>query len=140
MTKTRNEMIARCELALMGKVVKVADHEVNEMTTYLLKVLNIPESSELWEIDFLAERIQRYCKNHVEYMVVNTIEDMACISYLLKADEDDESYPAPFEEDYGSGYPCAFCYVLNTQADELCSEFGDCFFEKEPSGFYHRVS
>ena len=67
--------------------------------------------------------------------------DMKCITYLLAStsDDEEESYPAPFETDYGTGYPCAFCYVFNTESD-WCSEFGDCFFEKRADGFYHRAS
>ena len=65
------------------------------------------------------------------------------LEYLLgqycASDDEEEQYPAPFEEDYGSGYPSAFCYVFNTEND-WCSEFGDCFFEKRADGFYHRVS
>lgn len=135
----RVRMEDRCELALMGKVVPVVSNaEAEEMTKYLLGV--IKPSANLTE-DFIDNTINRYQKNEVRYIVCNTVMDMPCITYLLaNADErEDYSYPAPFEEDYGSGYPSAFCYVFNTDSD-WCSEFGDCFFEKREDGFYHRAS
>lgn len=123
----------RCELALMGKVVPVeTESEVQEMTKYLLGVIN-PEATLM--DDFLGNTINKYCKNTVKYLVVNTLMDMPCITYLLETAD----APKPFEEDYGSGYPSAFCYVFNTESD-WCSEFGDCFFKKHDDGFYHRVS
>ena len=63
---------------------------------------------------------------------------MPCIVYCI--DPQDGETPKPFEEDYGSGYPCSFTYVFNTTDHEMCSEFGDAFFEKQADGYYHRVS
>lgn len=134
-------METRCELAMMGKVIPVNDNsEVQAMTEYILTVIN-GDASNL--VDILENAICRYQDNKVKYLVVNTVMDMPCITYLLDSGvedpEDENWYPAPFEEDYGSGYPCAFCYVFNLASD-WCSEFGDCFFEKRADGYYHRAS
>ena len=139
MSKVKQEMETRCELALMGKVVPVNNNdEVQAMTEYILSAMGREEP--LIE-DFVKTTINHYGQNNVKYLVCNTVEDMKCITYLLECASDDkeEMYPAPFEEDYGSGHPCAFCYVFNTDVN-WCSEFGDCFFEKREDGFYHRVS
>ena len=139
MSKVTSEMAARCELALIGKVVEVrADEEVQLMTEYLLSAMG-KDTSNL--VNILENAICKYSLNHVKYLVCNTVMDMKCITYLLQNGEADgeEYYPSPFEEDYGSGHPAAFCYVFNTECD-WCSEFGDCFFEKQSDGYYHRVS
>lgn len=136
MSKIKNEMATRCELALMGKVVPVnSNDEVQMMTCYLLDAMG-KDSSKC--VDILENAIQKYSKeNEVKYLVCNTVMDMKCITYLI--DTHDGETPAPLEEDYGSGYPASFCYVFNTDCD-WCSEFGDSFFEKRSDGYYHRVS
>ena len=135
------EMATKCELALTGKVVETTDTEVQAMIPYLLNAMGIDENYSIRKVDVFKDRIQKWSKNHVTHVCTNMVWGMPCITFLLKADEDDEEgYPAPFEEDYGCGYPCAFCYVFNPTADEMCSEFGDCFFEKRPDGFYYRKS
>ena len=139
MSKVKSEMATRCELALMGKVVPVnCDSEVQAMTEYLFSAMG-NDPSKL--VDILENAICKYQKNEVKYLVCNTVMGMKCITYLLAStsDDEEEKYPAPFEEDYGSGYPSAFCYVFNTDSD-WCSEFGDAFFEKKSDGYYHRVS
>ena len=138
MGKVKQEAETRCELALMGKVVPVNNNdEVQFMTEYILSAMGHDEP--LIE-DFVSKTINYYGQNNVKYLVCNTVMDMKCITYLLESASDGrEHYPAPFEEDYGTGHPCAFCYVFNTDVD-WCSEFGDCFFEKRADGFYHRVS
>lgn len=135
MSKIKEEMTARCELALMGAVVDVhSNEEAIMMTEYILGVLN---REEVLNNDLIADRICRYNEtNEVKHLVCNTIEGMPTITYLI--DCKDGETPAPFEEDYDSGCPCAFCYVLNL-AEDLFSEFGDCFFEKR-QGIYHRIS
>lgn len=137
MSKIKNEVATRCELALMGKVVPCTTDEVQVMTEYILSAMG----RENLEVDIVGERIQSYSKNEVKYIVTNRVMGMNTICYLLENGEDDEEYdyPKPFEEDYGSGYPCAFCYVLNVDYIDF-SEFGDCFFEKKADGYYHRAS
>ena len=139
MSKIKSEMATRCELAMMGKVVPVnSNDEVQAMTEYIYKAMG--NENEL--VDILKNAINRYHENKVKYLVCNMIMDMPCITYLLDsgvAEDDENYYPAPFEEDYGTGTPCAFCYVFNTASD-WCSEFGDCFFKKKSDGYYHRVS
>ena len=140
MSKITKEMATRCELALMGKVVPVnSNDEVQGMTEYILSAMGREEP--LIE-DFVNKSINQFGQNNVKYLVCNTVMDMPCITYLLASPEDadeEERFPAPFEEDYGTGTPCAFCYVFNTESD-WCSEFGDCFFKKRADGYYHRVS
>ena len=139
MSKIKQEMETRCELAMMGKVVPVnSNNEVQAMTEYIYRAMG--KENEL--VDILENAINKYHQNEVKYLVCNTVMDMPCITYLLDSgvDEEDENYyPAPFVEDYGTGTPCAFCYVFNLESD-WCSEFGDCFFKKRADGFYHRVS
>lgn len=139
MSKINSEMATRCELAMMGKVVEVLnDNEVNEMTEYLLKAMGVSDNFK--NLDMLKDRIRKYDNNNkVTHLVCNTLMgSMRCVTYLI--DTQDEYTPKPFEEDYGTGTPCAFCYVFNTTDDDMCSEFGDCFFQKKSDGFYHRVS
>ena len=141
--KITGEQSARCELAMMGKVVPInSNDEVQVMTEYIVKVLKGEEHANKL-VDILENAINRYQENKVKYIVCNTVMDMPCITYLLDSgiedEEDEDYYPAPFVEDYGSGYPCAFCYVFNLDSD-WCSEFGDSFFEKRADGYYHRVS
>lgn len=140
MSKIKDEMATRCELALMGKVVEVtSNNEVQMMTRYIYSAMgNDPDKL----VDILENAIQRYQKHEVKYLVCNTVHGMPCITYLLApptGSDYEDDYQAPFETDYGTGYPCAFCYVFNT-VDDWCSEFGDCFFQKKSDGFYHRVS
>lgn len=139
MSKIKNEMATRCELALMGKVVPCTSEEVQTMTEYIFSAIG-KDPNKL--VNIMENAIQRFSKtNEVKYIVCNTVMDMKCITYLLESSSEDEeeNFPAPFEEDYGSGYPSAFCYVFNTDCD-WCSEFGDSFFEKREDGYYHRVS
>lgn len=144
--KIKSEMATRCELAMMGKVVPVNNNsEVQVMTEYILRAMGMFDADS--PQDIFHEEINKYSKagfeNNVKYLVTNTVEGMRCITYLLenedKDPEGDYYYPAPFEEDYGSGFPSAFCYVYNVDCD-WCSELGDCFFEKQSDGFYHRAS
>lgn len=140
MSKIKSEMATRCELAMMGLVIPVNDNsEVQAMTEYIITVVK-GDASNL--VDILENAICKYNDNKVKYLVVNRLHGMPCITYLLDSgvDKDHEDYyPAPFEEDYGSGYPASFCYVFNLESD-WCSEFGDCFFQKQRDGYYHRVS
>lgn len=135
--KITGDQAARCEIAMMGRLVKCSNDEVNVMTEYILKTLGYDKNYQ--GEDFLKDRIQRYNEeNEVKYLLVNTImEELLCITYCVDTHIEEE--PAPFEEDYGTGCPSSFCYVFTINADD-CSEFGDCFFEKKEDGFYHRVS
>lgn len=135
MGKIKSEMATRCELALMGKVVTCTNDEVQAMTEYIFSAIG-KDPSKL--VNLVECTIQKYNKkNEVKHIVCNTIHGMQCITYLIDTNEEGE--PKPLEEDYGSGYPASFCYVFNTESD-WCSEFGDCFFEKQSDGYYHRVS
>ena len=135
MKKLTSEMATRCELAMMGKVVTCSNEEVQLMTEYIYKVMG-KDPTKL--VNILEDTIRKYSKdNNVKYIVVNRLYGMPTITYLLQSDED--RYPAPFKEDYGTFYPCAFCFAFNLDSD-WCSEFGDCFFEKKSDGYYHRVS
>ena len=131
MTKTKltADAKARCEVALMGIVANCnGNEEAQGMLEYIAQVIGYDYSN----LD-LTEKLSQY-GNTARYVVTNTLNGMPCVTFLLE----NEECPKPFEEDYGSGYPCAFCYVVNLACD-TCSEFGDCFFEKRGNG-YHRVS
>lgn len=142
MSKIKSEMATRCELAMMGKVVPVNDYsEVQAMTEYITTVIKGEKYTEKL-VDILKNGINRFHENKVKYLVVNKVMGMPCITYLLDSGvskDHEDYYPAPFEEDYGTGYPASFCYVFNLESD-WCSEFGDCFFEKKSDGYYHRAS
>ena len=142
MSKIKSEMATRCELAMMGKVIPVNDNsEVQPMTEYIVRTIKGDDQANKL-VDILKNAINHYQENMVKYLVVNTVHDMPCITYLLDSGVDkdhEEYYPAPFETDYGTGYPVAFSYVFNLDTD-WCSEFGDAFFEKKSDGYYHRVS
>lgn len=123
------------ELAMMGKCVPVEnEYEVRFITKYILKAL---QKDEALSLDIYKDHIHRY-NNTIKVTNVGTcrVYNMPCIVYCLETQDDE---PKPFETDYGSGYPCSFCYVFNIGAPDL-SEFGDCFFEKRADGHYHRVS
>ncbi len=138
------------ELALMGKCVPVTEEQVNPITQYLLVTFKsmqpmgdiaLSQFHSGWDV--LSERIRKYTStNDVAYITTSMVYDDPVIVYLLKsrATDEDEKFPDPFVEDYGTGYPCAFTYCLNPYEDYTCSEFGDAFFEKREDGYYHRVS
>lgn len=122
----------RAELAMLGCVQTVEDRgDLVLIVNYIISELKdeqYPDGISLLK-PILKDRYE------VKYISCTTIHGMRCINLCLET----EGLPAPFEEDYGSGYPCSFCYVLNLDAPEF-SEFGDCFFEKKSDGYYHRIS
>lgn len=121
----------RAELAMLGCVQTVEDRgDLVLMVNYIISELKdeqYPDGIGLLK-PILKDRYE------VKYISCTTIHGMRCINLCLET----EGLPKPFEEDYGSGYPCSFCYVLNLDAPEF-SEFGDCFFEMR-DGDYHRIS
>lgn len=134
------------ELALMGKFVNVDEKDnedlVEYITDYIYRTFSCNDTGDCDRCkkigDIYDEHIHKYGDtNQVTHIGVNVVEGMRTITFCL--DTSDGETPKPFEEDYGSGYPCAFCYVLNYDAVEF-SEFGDCFFEKRDDNYYHRVS
>lgn len=126
------------ELALMGKFVPVENEdEVRFITNYILTVLGKDE--EFKDLDIYKDCLHRYNDtNKVTNIGTCRVEGMSCIVYCI--DCQDGETPKPFEEDYGTGNPCSFCYVFNVDAHDMCSAFGDCFFEKRADNYYHRVS
>lgn len=138
MSKVRQEIEARCELAMMGKVQKCESHEVEFVFHYIKSALG--HEDDYNDIDVLEDRIKRFTDtNEVKYVTCYMVYNMPCICFLLESTSQDkeERYPAPFEEGYGTLYKCAFCYVFNLESDECCSEFGDVFFKKLSDGYYH---
>ena len=136
MSKIKRELEDRAELAMTGRFVPVEnEEEVRFMTSYITVALNKEHYSDL---DIYEEFLHRYNnKNKVTHVGTCRVLGMPCIVYCI--DPQDGETPKPFEEDYGSGYPCSFSFVFNLDY-ESCSEFGDCFFEKREDGYYHRVS
>lgn len=137
MSKIKQHYEDKAELALMGKCVPVeSEDEVRFITDYILTVL---DAERLKSIDIYKDCLHRYNDtNKVTNIGTCRVLGMPCIVYCI--DPQDGETPKPFEEDYGSGYPCSFTYVFNTTDHEMCSEFGDAFFEKQADGYYHRVS
>lgn len=138
MGKMKQMMEDKSELALMGKFVSVENEdEVRFITNYILTVLEKDEQFK--DLDIYKDCLHRYNDtNKVTNIGTCRVMGMPCIVYCI--DPQDGETPKPFEEDYGTGNPCAFCYVFNTTDHEMCSEFGDCFFEKQADNYYHRVS
>ena len=129
MSKIKNEMADRCELALMGKFVPINDNdEVQSMTEYIMTVLDREEDFK--DVDIIKQHICQYNKKtKVRYMGVNTLMgQFRVITFVVSGrfyNYGDTKYTT--------------CYCLNLDAPEL-SEFGDCFFKKCSDGYYHRVS
>ena len=138
MSKIKQEMETRCELALMGKVQACKTEEVEFFFNYIKSACGFEDQYN--DIDVVKERIKRYTEtNEVKYITTYRLYGMPCVCFLLEStsDDEEEKYPAPFEESYGTPYKCAFCYVFNLADDYMCSEFGDVFFSKKSDGFYH---
>lgn len=141
---SRQAIANMSEHALMGQCVPVSCEWVDDMTYYMLGVLSASYApgefarfSESAGFSVLNDRIRKYDpKRLVTHVFTCMVYDMPCIGYVLKG----EDIVDPFTTDYGSGYPCATCYIFNPTADDMCSEMGDCFFEKRSDGMYHRVS
>ena len=125
---------ARCELAMMGKVVKCTNSEVLDCIKYIGKATETWGDAVKEKAETFVENLSKY-KHRVKMMVCNMVYDDKCLTFLLETDD----LPKPFETDYGSGYPCSYGYALNLSAP-WCSEYGDSFYEKRTDGFYHRVS
>lgn len=131
MGKIKSEMATRCELAMMGKVVRVSDDEVQTMLEYMTPAIGGQIPSE----DVLNTHIRRYNKKlHVTHMVCNTLMGyMSCVTFIVKGSAPKEEEKLPKKDFY------KLCYVLNLTCPD-CSELGDCFFSTKSDGFIHRVS
>lgn len=136
MSKIKQHYETRAELMMMGKFLEVTD-EVQFCTDYIITSLGYEDKFR--GLDIYKDHIHKYNDtNKVTHMGTCRVYGMPCIVYCI--DPQDDETPKPFTEDYGSGYPASFCYVFNLDDPEMCSEFGDCFFEKREDGCYHRVS
>lgn len=138
MSKIKQEAETRCELALMGKVQECKSEEVEFFFNYIKSACGFEDQYN--DIDVVKDRIKKYTEtNEVKYITTCRLFGKPCVCFLLEStsDDEEEKYPAPFEESYGTPYKCAFCYVFNLADDYMCSEFGDVFFSKKSDGFYH---
>lgn len=132
------------EHALLGQCVPVSNEWVDPMTYYMLGVLSasyapgtftkFSENAGFSVLDRITKLVPDARVTHI--YTCTLYEKYPCIGYVLKG----KDIVDPFTEDYGSGYPCATCYVFNVLLDEQCSEMGDCFFEKRADEAYHRVT
>lgn len=141
MSKIKQSKETKCELAMMGKVQQCTDDEVEFCFNYIKNACGYEDHYN--DLDVVKECLQKYSDtNHCAYITTYRVYGMPCIAFLLKSSSEDEEekYPDPFEEDYGTGCPCAFCYVFNLADNDMCSEFGDVFFKKQSDGFYHVAS
>lgn len=119
-------LVTRIELAMMGKVQPCTNDEVVKIADAVGRATDTTPNKEL---------INRLLKNHkVVFFDCYRLFKMPCLALIL--DDPDRDYPAPFTEDYGTGCPAAFSYVLNL-SDDFCSEFGDVFFKLNSDGYYH---
>lgn len=113
--------------------------ESNNEAMQIVEYISEAITGQAYDYKKLLDIITCYQDNQIRYVIqYNLLGYMPCIGLLLDSNvsEDDENwYPAPFEEDYGTGHPCAFCYVLNLVADEQCSEFGDVFFSRRGDSY-----
>lgn len=75
MSKIKNELATRAELALMGKFVPInSNDEVQAITDYILTVLDRGDTFP--DLDIIKDRICKYsADNEVKYLGVNTILD-----------------------------------------------------------------
>lgn len=138
MSKIKQEAETRCELALMGKVQKCNTEEVEFFFNYIKSACGYDDQYN--DLDVVKERIKKWTDtNEVRFITTYRVYGMPCICFLLEStsEDEEEKYPAPFEEDYGTGCPSAFSYVFSLADDQMCSEFGDVFFKKQSDGFYH---
>lgn len=130
-------LFERAEYTMMtGRVVSVqSNEEAEEMVRYIERCVNGDDAFTI------VETVCKYNPNTVTGLCVQTVQDMPCVTLVLQSaypTGHENWYPEPFEEDYGCGYPCAFCYVYNLEVPYF-SEFEDCFFEETSTG-YRRIS
>ena len=136
MSKIKQEMEARCEVAMMtGDVVLTKDNGTLEtMVEYCMTVMS-PNEVDNEQLG----KLYQLCK---EYKTIgfccSRLQGMPCITVLLQ-DEELGYNPVPdnMSDNVGDNYQ--LCYVFNLEVP-MFSEYGDCFFEKRPSGTIHRVS
>ena len=120
---------AKAEVALMGIVTFGDLMELEQMASYCSRVLEREFPREKFINAFLPS------KGIIPIgMCCSRVFNMPVITFICEA----KDTPKPFEEDYGSGYPAAFCYVLNLEQPSF-SEYGDCFFMQKGS-IYRRVA
>lgn len=137
MSKIKNELATRCELAMMGKVIPCNIDEAQAMTDYILTTMKASYPETELEVDILKDHLHQYSDNSkVKYITTNKMSIMSdeffCITYLI--DDEEEPFPEDLATQDG-----VLCYVYNLTAPEL-SEFGYCFFEKKNDTYYHRIA
>lgn len=106
----------KSELALMGKFVPVENEdEVRFITNYILTVLN--KDDLFSDVDIYKDHLHKYGdSNKVTHIGTNRVMGMPCITFCLE----NEEVPKPFEEDYGTGNPCAFFATFLTWTHLIC--------------------
>mgnify|MGYP001404329474 CR=1 FL=1 len=130
------EAMTKGELAMMGIVMPVINNkEAIEITDYILKTLVATKQTSIEDsgTEILDNQINRYGKNQVRHIVVNTIHDMVMITYTLEGDGDEEPFPEDLTTQDG-----VFSYVLNLTVP-MFSELGYTFYEKRQGGNYYRI-
>lgn len=136
MSKIKNIIADKAELAMTGRMI-VCDlqstSEAQAITDYILNVLGINRHIDV------DVRINQYVqagdsRYEVYGLLVNTIEDMFVISYILKKNKYQEAKLVHYDDNLF--YVSSWCENLSYPD---FSELGDIFLEKQ-CGFYHRVA
>ncbi len=112
--------MTKAEIALRGIAVEINTNEE------AIDVLD--EIAVILEEDFTGARVfkeaVRYCKGvEIEYLSVNTLDDMILIALTMTTDEDEEEEPYDILNNNG-----VFGYVYNVTYPD-CSELGYSFYE-----------
>lgn len=112
----------KAEMMLMGLVTPVESREeAQEMTDYILNVVRKGRSEDEQDTaEDVMKGVSTDCE--IKHMVVNTLEDMVLITYLL--DDGEEEYPEDLATRDG-----VFSYVYNVNISYF-SELGYTFYNK----------
>lgn len=130
--KSKGDLNAQCEIALMGRLVQVTDMpNLIYCMDYLCTTLR--NTGVIYEDDNVTgEYIMQKAMEFINPdetapigFVVNTImEELVCVAIVMKDLE------KPMHIDSPDGVLC-YCYTFNAPD---CSELGYCYFEKTKSG------
>lgn len=119
------ELMTRCEMALMGVAVSIEKEEVKDAISYIASAIGTEVNAEE-----VFDTMFQYCSEgfDVGHLVCNTIGDMYCVSVTIKYEG--EKYDLTDEDG-------VLCSVYNFTFPD-CSELGYCFFA-EKSGYIRRI-
>lgn len=126
------EKMAKVTVACAGIVVPCTSEEVYPLFQEIAETIT---GHEVDDCPFLMQKFRAGDATDNEFKACGItaytlLGEYPCICVLLgDANGASADFPDPLTEDYGTGFPSAFCYVYNIR-DPWCSEFGDVFFQK----------